>query len=92
MLYELYSPTLVNAQQEYLAALKGGSSVLINASQERLQSLGLGDGEIARLKDRRVANRLISVFAESDGYAAELGVREGIYITPATEVMSLAPA
>jgi Cu(I)/Ag(I) efflux system membrane fusion protein len=90
LLFELFSPTLVNAQQEYLAALNGGSSVLIDASRERLRSLGVVDTEIARLDRRRVASRLISVFAESDGYAAELGVREGIYVTPATEIMSLA--
>ena len=90
LLFELYSPTLVNAQQEFLATLNSGNTVLIGASRERLRSLGVVDSEIERLEKRRVANRLVSVFAESDGYAAELGVREGIYVTPATEIMSLA--
>ncbi len=30
------------------------------------------------------------MYADRDGYAASLGVREGIYITPATEIMSIA--
>ncbi len=90
LLFELYSPTLVNAQQEYLAALSGGNSVLIGASRERLRSLGVAGSEIERLEQQRKANRLVRVFAESDGYAAELGVREGIYVTPSTEIMSLA--
>jgi Cu(I)/Ag(I) efflux system membrane fusion protein len=90
LLFQLYSPTLVNAQEEYVAALHGGRATLINASRERLESLGLGKSEIARLDRDRSASRLVSVFAEIDGYAAHLGVREGIYITPATEIMSLA--
>jgi Cu(I)/Ag(I) efflux system membrane fusion protein len=90
LLFQLYSPTLVNAQQEYLAALSGRNTALINASRQRLQSLGVSGSEIARLDRERAASRLIGVFAETDGYAAELGVREGIFITPATEIMSLA--
>lgn len=90
LLYQLYSPTLVNAQQEYLAALSGGNRMLIGASRERLESLGVMSKEIARLDRDRTASRLVSVYANTDGYAAKLGVREGIYITPATEIMSIA--
>ena len=90
LLFEIYSPTLVNAQQEYLAALNSGNTTLINASRERLRSLGISARDIERLDRERSASRLISVFAETDGYAAELDAREGIFITPATEVMSIA--
>ena len=90
LLYQLYSPTLVNAQQEYLAALAGGNRTLIGASRERLASLGVTATEIARLDRERRCSRLVSVYADTDGYAAALGAREGIYITPATEIMSIA--
>ena len=60
LLYQLYSPTLVNAQQEYLAALNGGNRTLINASRERLASLGVTETEIGRLDRERTANRLVS--------------------------------
>ena len=90
LLYQLYSPTLVNAQQEYLAALNSGNSSLQRASRERLQALGVTTSEIERLDRERRANRLISVFAEAEGFAATLGAREGVYITPATEIMSIA--
>lgn len=90
LLFQLYSPTLVNAQQEYLAALSGGNRTLIGASRARLESFGVTATEIARLDSERSANRLVSIYADADGYAAELGVREGIYITPATEIMSIA--
>lgn len=90
LLYQLYSPTLVNAQQEYLAALNGGNQTLIGASRERLASLGVTASEVSRLDRERSASRLVSVYANVNGYAADLGVREGIYITPATEIMSIA--
>jgi Cu(I)/Ag(I) efflux system membrane fusion protein len=90
LLYQLYSPTLVNAQEEYLAALASSNRTLQQASRERLEALGVTELAIARLDADRTANRLVSIYAQSDGYAANLGVREGIYITPASEVMSVA--
>lgn len=90
LLFELYSPTLVNAQQEFLAALRSNNSVLKQASRERLTALGLTQGEIARLEQDRTVRQRVRVFAESDGVIAHLGVREGIFITPSNEVMSIA--
>ena len=90
LLFELYSPTLVNAQQEYLTAVRSDNQVLLEASRDRLTALGVTDSEIARLRQNRTASQRVRVYAESDGVIAHLGVREGIYITPATEVMSVA--
>jgi len=90
LLFELYSPTLVNAQEEYLAAKSSGNATLLRASRERLDALGVTGSEISRLDRERTVTRLVKVLANADGYAAELGVREGIYITPATEIMSIA--
>jgi len=90
LLFELYSPTLVNAQQEFVAALASNNTGLKNASRDRLAALGVPDSEIARLERDRKVNRRIRVYAESDGVVAHLGVREGIFVTPSTEVMSIA--
>jgi len=90
LLFELYSPTLVTAQQEYLAALASGNTVLRNASRDRLLALGVTDTEITRLDKERKASQRVRVYAQSDGVIAHLGVREGIFVTPATEVMSVA--
>lgn len=89
-LFELYSPTLVNAQEEYLAALQSRNTALHRASRERLVALGVNTSEIGRLDAERSVKQRIRVYAQSDGVVAHLGVREGIYITPATEVMSIA--
>jgi Cu(I)/Ag(I) efflux system membrane fusion protein len=90
LLFELYSPTLVNAQEEFLTATRSGNQALLKASRDRLEALGVSRSEIARLERERTVNRRVRVYAESDGVIANLGVREGIYITPASEVMSIA--
>jgi Cu(I)/Ag(I) efflux system membrane fusion protein len=90
LLFELYSPTLVNAQQEYLAARRSNNSVLRSASRDRLVALGVTTSEITRLDKERTASQRVRVYAEADGVIAHLGVREGIFVTPATEVMSVA--
>jgi Cu(I)/Ag(I) efflux system membrane fusion protein len=90
LLFEMYSPTLVNAEEEYLVALRSNNTLLLNASRERLASLGVTSNEIARLDKERKIRRLIRVYADTDGVIAHLGVREGIFVTPATEIMSVA--
>ena len=90
MLFELYSPTLVNAQEEYLAAMTSRNTALHQASRERLGALGVTAAEVERLDKERTVRRRLRIYAKSGGFVAHLGVREGIYITPATEVMSIA--
>ncbi len=90
LLFELYSPALVNAQEEYLAALRSSNATLKRASRERLSALGISGDGIARLEKERTARQRISIHAEADGVIAHLGVAEGIFVTPATEVMSVA--
>jgi len=88
-LYELYSPALVNAQEEYLAALKSGNKNIIRASKQRLLSLGLPAKQARRLEKRRKVDQRIRVIAEHDGVVIDLKVRQGMYIKPATEVLSI---
>jgi len=90
LLFELYSPTLVSAQEEYLAALRSSNKLLLSASRERLAALGIPDSEVIRLDKERKIRQRVRVYAESDGVITHLGVREGIYVTSATEIMSVA--
>ena len=90
LLFELYSPTLVNAKQEFLAALRSNNTVLLQASHERLMALGVTETQIAQLEKDRTAGQRVRVYAETDGVVAHLAVREGIFVTPANEVMSIA--
>ncbi len=90
LLFELYSPTLVNAQEEYLIALRSSNKLLLSASKERLAALGVTASEIARLDKERTVRQRVRVYADVDGVITHLGVREGIFVTPATEIMSVA--
>lgn len=89
-LFELYSRTLVNAQQEYLLAKESAQGPLIAASQERLVSLGMTAPEILELDRTKSVSQRVKVIADTDGVVAMLGIREGVYVTPATHVMSIA--
>jgi len=90
VLFELYSPTLVNAQEEFLVALRSQNMALAKASRERLASLGMTLGEIDDLERERKARQRIRKYAMRDGVVAHLGVREGNFVTPASNVMSIA--
>ena len=89
-LFELYSRTLVNAQQEYLLAKESSQGPLISASQERLVSLGMTAPEILELDRTKTVRQRVRVIADTNGVVAMLGIREGVYVTPATHVMSIA--
>ncbi|PHS70122.1 MAG: efflux transporter periplasmic adaptor subunit [Cycloclasticus sp.] len=89
-LLELYSPELVNAQQEYLQALSSGNKRLIRASNDRLNALGLLANQIKTLKKTRKVQQRVPILAEHDGVVSKLSVRHGMYVTPANKVMSLA--
>lgn len=91
LLFELYAPALVNAEEEYLQALSMGNERLIRASRQRLAALGISAGQIARLGERRQADPLVQVHAHPHrgGVVSSLGVREGMYVKPETEIMTL---
>jgi Cu(I)/Ag(I) efflux system membrane fusion protein len=89
-LFELYSPTLINVQEEYLQALSAGNKALIRASADRLQALGLTRGQLSKLQSTRKAQQKVIHYASQDGVVSTLNVREGMYIKPASEVLSLA--
>ncbi|MFQ5644669.1 MAG: efflux RND transporter periplasmic adaptor subunit [Thiogranum sp.] len=90
VLFELYSREVVNAQEEYVQALRGKNDYLKRASRERLESLGMSKEQIREVAKRRRAFQRIRVLASQDGIVDGLNVREGMYVKPATEVMTLA--
>jgi Cu(I)/Ag(I) efflux system membrane fusion protein len=88
-LFDLYSPKLVNAQQELVTAIASGNKGLIRASKERLSSLGVSSSQIAQLQKDKTIRQRISIYAPQDGVVSTLPVREGMFVKPAMKVMSL---
>lgn len=88
-LFDLYSPELVNAQQEFLMSQRLTSGSVASAAGNKLRALGMTDAQIARLKEQGKARERITVFAPSSGYVAKLAARAGMYVRPDTEIMAI---
>ena len=87
--FDLYSPELVNAQQEFVTALSSANKSLIRASKSRLAALGVSDSQIKQIEKTRQTKQHISVYAPQDGVVSSLMVREGMFVKPSMNVMSL---
>ena len=89
-LYTLYSPTLVNAQEEFLLALDRDNQRLVNAAEERLLALNVPTSLIRNLRQAREVQRTMTVYAPGSGVIDNLNVREGMFIKPGDRVLSIA--
>ncbi len=90
ILFEYYSPDLVNAQEEFLQALRSNNSSLIRASRSKLLALDISTQQISKIIKQRKVNQLVQVYAQQSGIVSKLNVREGMYVRPHTRVMTLA--
>jgi len=90
LLFELYSPALVNAQSDYLSALNTGRRDIIKASEERLVALDISQDLIKQVKKTRKTSQYIKFYAPQDGIVSALNIVQGSYITPKTTIISLA--
>lgn len=88
-LYTLYSPQLVNAQEELLIALKRNNSSLITAAKERLKALQLSEGFIQKLEKTRKVEQTTTFYSPQAGVIDGLKVREGFYVKPGNTLLSI---
>ncbi|CAA0106015.1 Cation efflux system protein CusB [BD1-7 clade bacterium] len=90
VLYELFAPLLVSAQREYVTAIRSNNRALIDAAEDRMSALGFTRQQISALrKSRKVSGRL-KVQSDRDAVVTHIGVREGNYIKPETNIATLA--
>lgn len=64
LLFRMYAPTLVNAQEEYLLALKNKNDVLQKAGLKKLKALGFSEKQVQSLQQSKKASELTDVYAE----------------------------
>ena len=88
-LYRVYSPDLLSAQNDYLAALRTGSKSRIGAVAQRLESLGMQSQTVRKLASQKSAIREVPIYAEASGNVVELSIRQGDYIKPGTPILRL---
>ncbi len=89
-LFEIYSPPLVVAQEEYVHALKNKNKTMIKRSHERLISLGISEQQIARLDKELKASRNVVFYSPQTGVLTKLGVRNSMFVKPETQILSIA--
>lgn len=88
-LYDLYSPQLVNAQEELVLALRRDSSRLVQAAEDRLLALQLSKGFVDRLKRDQEVHQTVTFTAPQSGVMDSLNIREGFFVGPKTTLMSI---
>ena len=97
LLYEIYSPELINAQDDFLLAQdtlkRAGNDEsykdLVRKAGLRLELLGFQPQQIKALAKSKKTQYRVPFYAQHDGIVKALNVRDGMYIQPETEVMSV---
>lgn len=89
LLFRLYSPDLVSAQQDYVAAIATGIRGRIDASARRLQSLGVGGKALERIRAGREKPERLPFYAEVDGVVSHLMVSQGSYVEPGMRIATI---
>lgn len=104
MLLSIYSPQLVATQQEYLLALKNakvldnssfpdireGAIDLVKSSKRRLELLDVPAHQLKDLTEKKVVKKGLHIHSPYSGVVMKIGVREGEFVTPKTELYMLA--
>lgn len=86
-LFELYSPELYSAQEEYLLAYRNlqknqdaYSQNLLDAARKRLSYFDISDAQIAALEQADKPSKSMAVMAQSDGVVIEKNINQGMRI------------
>jgi len=90
MLGTFYSPEILSAQVDFFVALEQSDSGRIEKARNRLRILGIDDATIFELEKSRETRNALPVHAPGDGVVTMLGAREGMYLKPDMEMMTIA--
>ncbi|PCI58819.1 MAG: efflux transporter periplasmic adaptor subunit [Gammaproteobacteria bacterium] len=88
-LYDIYSPELVNAQEELIIALDRKNKRLISAAKNRLVALQIPQITIDKLLKNRQVQQRITFYAPQSGVIENLNIREGVFVKPGTTIMAI---
>ncbi len=95
LLYRLYSPEIVSAQQDFLLALQNrkrlgvSANSLVASAKTRLDLLGVSRGVVKQIQRHKKLINETPIYASQNGVVLALSVQEGMYIQPQTELMSI---
>ncbi len=92
-LFEIYSPDLVQAQNEYLIALsnnRDGNNSLVEASKKKLELFGLTTNQIQDIENSAKINLTLTYYSPVSGTVLEKKVQEGMYVNEGTAIYEVA--
>jgi Cu(I)/Ag(I) efflux system membrane fusion protein len=92
-LFEIYSPDLVQAQNEYLIALDKTTDKnysLTEASRKKLELFGLTSNQIDELKNESDVKLTLTYYSPVSGTVIEKKVQEGMYVNEGTAIYEIA--
>lgn len=88
-IYDIYSPELVNAQEELLLALDRKNKRLITAAKNRLVALQVPNKAIELLMKHRKVQQTVTFYAPQGGVVEDLKIREGFFVKPGSTLMAI---
>ena len=87
----IFAPDWLAPQNEYLALKRAGvSQDLLNAARARMRALSIPDALLRQSEQAGTAQARFTVAAPATGVVAELGVREGVAVTPGMTLFRIA--
>jgi multidrug efflux pump subunit AcrA (membrane-fusion protein) len=89
-LFEIYSPELYTAQNEYVLALNQGSAALKASARQKLKLFDISDDQIADLEKSRKPQRTLRVDAPINGIVVEKMVVQGQMVEAGMKLYRLA--
>jgi membrane fusion protein, copper/silver efflux system len=92
VLAEIYSPELINAQQELLETVKTKKSQqeLYEASKEKLRQLKLTDEQISNIENSGVVQNNFKVLSNTAGIVMDRRVNTGDHVSQGTVLLEIA--
>lgn len=87
----IFAPEWLGPQNELLALKRTGvSQDLIAASRDRMRAMSIPDSLIRQSEESGTAQARFTLSAPASGVVAELGVREGVAVTPGMTLFRIA--
>lgn len=87
----VFAPDWLAPQNELLALKHAGvSEDLLNAARQRMRAMSIPDALIRRSEEAGTAQARFAIIAPASGVIAELGVREGVAVTPGMSLFRIA--
>ena len=87
---EFYSPEILSAQLDYLIALQQTGPQRAAQAKNRLRLLGVTEATINRIKNAGKSQNRVPIHSPSDGHITMLAAREGMYLKPEMEFLTIA--